>query len=62
MGLDDKIKNATQDAGGKAKEKVGQATDDEQLESEGVADQVKANLKKAGEAAKDAVKDVTDKL
>jgi len=54
MGLDDKIRNAAEDMGGKAKEGAGKATDDERLEAEGKTDQTKANLKKAGENVKDA--------
>ncbi|WP_341935871.1 CsbD family protein [Microbacterium sp. LWO14-1.2] len=56
MGLDDKIKNAAQDIAGKAKETVGKVTDNEKLEAEGKADQVKADAKKAGENVKDAFK------
>jgi uncharacterized protein YjbJ (UPF0337 family) len=56
MGLDDKIDNAAEDAGGKAKESVGKATGDEHLEAEGKADQTKADLKNAGEKVKDAFK------
>lgn len=56
MGLDDKVKNAAQEAGGKAKEAVGDATDNERLEAEGQADQTEANLKQAGEKVKDAFK------
>ncbi|WP_043993749.1 CsbD family protein [Leifsonia xyli] len=56
MGLDDKIKNAAEDAGGKAKEAAGKATGDEQLEGEGKLDQVKADLKNAAEKVKDAFK------
>ena len=56
MGLDDKIKNAAEDATGQAKEAVGKGTDDENLEREGKADQTKANLKQAGENVKDAFK------
>jgi uncharacterized protein YjbJ (UPF0337 family) len=56
MGLDDKIKNTAQDVGGKAKEAVGKATDDERLEAEGKADQAGADLKQAGEKVKDAFK------
>ncbi|QIG38718.1 CsbD family protein [Microbacterium sp. 4R-513] len=56
MGLDDKIKNTAEKAGGKAKEAVGDATDNERLEAEGQADQTKANLKQAGENVKDAFK------
>lgn len=56
MGLDDKIKNAAQEATGKVKEGVGDATDNERLQAEGQADQTKANLKQAGENVKDAFK------
>ncbi|WP_120521936.1 CsbD family protein [Arthrobacter celericrescens] len=62
MGLDDKIRNAAEEAAGKVKEKTGQATDNEQLEAEGKSDQVKANVKQAGEKVKDAAKDATDSL
>jgi uncharacterized protein YjbJ (UPF0337 family) len=56
MGTDDKIKNSAQEAGGKIKEKVGDAKDDPNLEAEGKSDQTKANLKQAGENVKDAFK------
>ena len=56
MGLDDKIDNAAEKLGGKAKEGVGRAKDDEALESEGKTDQAKADLKQAGEKIKDAFK------
>lgn len=54
MGLDDKMKNTAEDMQGKAKEKVGDATDDQDLQAEGKADQSKASLKQAGENVKDA--------
>ena len=54
MGLDDKIKNAAQDLQGKVKEATGKATDNERLEAEGRTDQAGADLKQAGEKAKDA--------
>ena len=54
MGLDDKIQNAAEKAGGKAKEAAGKATGNERLEAEGKADQTKADLKGAGEKVKDA--------
>jgi uncharacterized protein YjbJ (UPF0337 family) len=57
MGLDDKVRNEAEDLSGKAKEQYGHATDDEQLEAEGKGDQVKANLKQAGEKVKDAFRD-----
>ncbi|MBU1251764.1 MULTISPECIES: CsbD family protein [Microcella] len=56
MGIDDKAQNKGEELGGKAKEAAGKLTDDEQLEAEGKADQAKANLKQAGEEAKDAFK------
>lgn len=56
MGIDDKMKNAAEDLGGKAKEAAGKLTDNERLEAEGEADQAKAKLKKAGENVKDAFK------
>ncbi|WP_370619522.1 CsbD family protein [Mumia sp. Pv 4-285] len=56
MGLDDKIKNATEDLQGKAKEASGKARGDESQEAEGKADQSKADVKKAGENVKDAFK------
>jgi uncharacterized protein YjbJ (UPF0337 family) len=56
MGLDDKLRNAAEDASGKAKEAAGKATDDERLESEGRADQASSDLKQAGEKVKDAFK------
>lgn len=56
MGLDDKIENAAEKLGGKAKEAAGKATDDERLEAEGRMDQSKADLKQAGEKVKDAFK------
>ena len=56
MGLDDKIKNAAEEAGGKAKEGVGHHTGDEKLEAEGKGDQTAANLKQAGEKVKDVFK------
>lgn len=42
--------------GGKAKEAVGSATGDEELEAQGKGDQSKANLKDGVEKIKDAFK------
>lgn len=56
MGIGDKIKNAAEEAKGKAKEAMGGATDDHSLEAEGQVDQTKANTKQAGENVKDAFK------
>ena len=57
MATDDKVRNPGQDLKGKAKESIGRATDDEELEAAGRADQAKANLQQAGEKVKDAIKD-----
>ena len=56
MGADDKIKNAAEDLGGKAKEAVGRMTGDDEKVAEGETDQAKAHLKNAGENVKDAFK------
>jgi uncharacterized protein YjbJ (UPF0337 family) len=60
MGKDDKMKNKAQEAAGKAKQMAGDKTDNEDLENEGKADQAKADLKQAGEHAKDTAKDAKD--
>ena len=54
MGTDDKARNVADDWKGKAKEAVGDLTDDRELEAEGKDDQTKAALKQAGEKVKDA--------
>ena len=56
MGLDDKIKNKASEVVGEAKEQAGKASNDRDLEAEGKTDQIKANLKQAGEKVKDAFK------
>ncbi|MFF0613335.1 CsbD family protein [Nocardia tengchongensis] len=56
MSTTDKAKNKADKLVGKAKEKVGHATDDRRRENEGKADQLKSDLKDAGEKVKDAFK------
>ncbi|OBJ62787.1 CsbD family protein [Mycobacterium sp. 1423905.2] len=56
MSAEDKIKNKIDDVGGKAKEGLGRATDDDSTKNEGKLDQAKSNLKDAGEKVKDAFK------
>ena len=59
MGIGDKFENKAEELKGKAKEHVGDATNNRDLEAEGQADQAKAGMKQAGEHVKDAAKDVT---
>ncbi len=57
MGYDDKARNEAEELKGKVKEEYGDLTDDERMEAEGKGEQVKANLKQAGEKVKDAFRD-----
>lgn len=56
MGIEDKAANKAQEVKGKVKESAGDATGDDQLRAEGVADQMKGSLKQAAEKIKDAFK------
>ncbi|MGH3372155.1 MAG: CsbD family protein [Nocardioidaceae bacterium] len=52
--MDDKLKHSAEGGLGKAKEKLGDVTDDPSLEAEGKKDQSKSDLKQAGDKVKDA--------
>jgi len=54
MGTGNKARNKAQEAKGKAKEAAGKATDNPTRTGRGQREQTKANLKQAGEKAKDA--------
>jgi uncharacterized protein YjbJ (UPF0337 family) len=56
MGITDKIEHKAEELKGKVKEHTGDATDNESLEAEGRTDQLKGNVKQAGEDVKDAFK------
>ena len=56
MSTGDKIRHKAEELKGAAKEKLGDATDDRDLQAEGKKDQSKADLKQAGEKVKDAFK------
>ncbi len=56
MGADDKTQNKTEGLVGSAKEKLGSATGNESMEAEGKGEKSKADVKQAGEKAKDAFK------
>jgi len=60
MSAGDKIKNKAQEVAGKAKEKVGEITGNDELRREGQADQAEAGVKQAGEKVKDGVGDAKD--
>ena len=57
----DKVKGATNEAIGKAKQGIGEATGSERLEGEGVIQEVKGKGQKAVGDAKDATKDAVNK-
>jgi uncharacterized protein YjbJ (UPF0337 family) len=59
MGIGDKISNKAEEVGGKAKEAVGDATDNRDLEAEGKLDQTEAHGKQAGENVKDALREAS---
>jgi uncharacterized protein YjbJ (UPF0337 family) len=55
MSLEDKARNTVDTARGKAKDAVGRATGNKDMETEGKTEQVLGHLKQAGEKVKDAV-------
>jgi len=55
--IENKAHNKIDEVGGKLKEVVGKFTGDESAENEGKFEQMKANLKDAGEKVKDAFKE-----
>ena len=57
MGKKNKARNLAQVAKGKVKESTGKSVGNERLEAEGSIDQMKGNLKQAGEKVKDALKE-----
>ena len=57
----DKIKGATNEAVGKAKQGIGEATGSERLQGEGVVQEVKGKGQQAMGDAKDAAKDAVDR-
>ena len=56
MSASDKIQNAAEDLKGKAKEALGNITNEDSKVAEGKADQASASAKKAGENVKDVFK------
>ncbi len=58
----DKARNEAEQYKGKAKEWIGDKTDNESLEAEGIRDQSEAGMKQAGEHVKDAGRDIRDSV
>ena len=56
MGGTDKAKHKAEEVTGKAKDKVGEMTGDNDMRAEGKTDEAKGNLKQAGDKVKDAFK------
>ena len=62
MSFVDKAKHKAEEVVGQVKEKVGELTDDPELEAEGQQEQVTGNVKQAGDSVKDAASDIGRKL
>ncbi|MFJ1755447.1 CsbD family protein [Kitasatospora sp. NPDC088134] len=56
------LSNKAQDVAGQAKEKIGDATGNEELKGEGQRDQAESKLKQAADSVKDAAHDVADRV
>ena len=55
------IENKAEELKGAAKQHIGDATDNEDLQAEGAAEKATAEVKQGGENVKDAVKDTFDR-
>ncbi|WP_327151103.1 CsbD family protein [Nocardia sp. NBC_01329] len=62
MGVHDKFENKAEELKGRAKEATGAATGDDDLKTEGKADQASAAIKQGGEKIKDKANEITDKI
>ncbi|MFJ2866918.1 CsbD family protein [Kitasatospora sp. NPDC087314] len=56
------LPNTAQELAGKAKEKAGDLTGDEELKGEGQADQVGSKLRQAADDVRDAVQGAADRV
>ena len=54
MGIADKLRNKAQELRGRVKRNTGEVTGDRRLQADGRTEEVKSNLKQAGEKIKDA--------
>ncbi|ASW55074.1 CsbD family protein [Plantactinospora sp. KBS50] len=62
MSFADKVSNKFEELKGAAKQKYGDATDNESVEAEGATERTEAQAKQAGEHLKDAGRDARDAL
>ena len=62
MSTGDKIRHKAEEITGAAKEKIGDATDNERLQAEGAAERSAAKAKLAGDHVRDAGRNVRDAL
>lgn len=60
MSFTDKVEHKAEELKGAAKEKYGDATDNERLQAEGATERAAANAKQAGDHVRDAGKNVRD--
>jgi uncharacterized protein YjbJ (UPF0337 family) len=61
MSMGDKIEHQAEEAKGRLKKNVGDATDDAEMEAEGRKETLAAEAKQAGDKVKDVAEDVGDK-
>ena len=62
MSVGDKIQHKVEEIIGAAKEKTGDATDNERLQAEGATQESEAKVKQAGDHVADAAHDARDAL
>lgn len=60
MSIGDKIGNKAQELKGEAKEGLGRATGNREMEADGAGDKAEAGVRQAGENVKDAAKNIAD--
>ncbi|ASO17837.1 uncharacterized protein YjbJ (UPF0337 family) [Actinoalloteichus hoggarensis] len=62
MGVFDKAKHQAQEVAGKAKEALGRATDNEDMENAGTRDRLESQAKQAGQDVKDKAAGAVDDI
>jgi uncharacterized protein YjbJ (UPF0337 family) len=56
MGAFDTVDNKVQELTGEAKQRYGEFTDDEKMQTEGTVDEFSGNIKQAGEKVTDSIR------